>query len=447
MYIAEASGYLDPGGGLCDAAGSLVLHWPTRERVRVIVGHSAHAAVRLYDSRRAELVEVPLAALRRGATLLRADELRRRLLLHTEAEWAIELVGGCTELWRMLYADGGGVEIYVEDPLPGGAHGGTAVLTATLEALSELYETHMSGIALPLVARRAVQEVARRPLALTGLLTAYFGPLGKVLPVRSQQRRTAARIASPHVRADVRAGEVHEAVELPDDCYLLGIHLPEENTRSFRRERKLATSISMAYSVIAARQGADPDSLARARRSGRFGGLPYAGFLGTIDYEWMYRDYERLLPETMRGADFLATYGQPVDRFVTVQPDQDYPLREAGLLPIRSNYRHQQLLDQLDRVAAGQLHAEEWTRQWGAWLGQTYRLQRAFGQVPARIGALRDYLQHGALERRLYGIALGAAHTPLLVALVYGEAALNRVEQRAREFGEAHGQAPEFLLP
>ena len=419
MYIAEASGYLHPGGGGCDGAGSLVLHWPTRERVKVIVGHSAHAAVRLYLTQTDELVEVPLAALRRGTELLRADELRPRIELHTEADWALPLVGCCTELWRMLYRDGQGVEIYVENPLPTGTYGETAVLTAVLEGLGELYETHMSGIALPLVARRAMQEVAGRPLPLTGLLTTYFGQLGKILPVRSQQRRTAARIGTPVLRTDVRAGEVHEAVEPPDDCYLLGVALPDEETIRHNATDLLPTAVSMAYSIIAARQGADQATLHRARRDGRYGELPYAGFLGTVDYEWMYRDYERLLPETMRGADFLAQYGQPIDRFVTVDPNKEYPLRRAGLLPIRQNFDNQRQLDALERVAAGQLHAEEWTRNWGEGLNTVYRQQLAFDQVPVRIGQLHDWLTHEALEYRIYGAVLSRAHRPVLTMLVY----------------------------
>ena len=444
MYIAEASGYLDPGGGLCDAAGSLVLHWPTRERVKVIVGHSAHAAIRVYAE--GALVEVPLAALRRGTALLRAEELCARITTHTDAAWAIPVVGCCTELWRMLYRDGEGVELWIEHALPPGIHAETATLVVLLEALCELYETHMTGISLPLVAQRAMRRVAQRPLPLTGLLTTYFGRLGKVLPVRSQQRRMAARIATPTLRTDVRAGEVHEAVELPDDTYLVGIVLVDLK-KDAAKEPILRTAISMAYSVVATRQGADRATLRRARHDGRYGDLPYAGFLGTVDYDWMYRDYERLLPETMTGAAFLSTYGQPIDPFVTVDPARYYPLRRAGLWPIYTNFQHQQLLDGLARVAAGQTHGEEWTRTWGELLNATYALQAAFDQVPETVRLLHSFLQYEALEHRLYGLSLGAPHTGLLTAVVYGEAALDRLEARVSEFGEVYGLTTRLLLP
>ena len=444
MYIAEASGYLDPGGGLCDAAGSLVLHWPTRERVKVIVGHSAHAAIRVYAG--GALVEVPLAALRRGTALLRAEELRARISAHTEAAWAAPVIGCCTELWRMLYRDGAGVELYIEHALPSGTHAETATLVVLLEALCELYETHMTGISLPLVAQRAMRRVAQRPLPLTGLLTTYFGKLGKILPVRSQQRRTATRIATPALRTDVRAGEVHEAFELPDDTYLVGIVLPDLAVDA-AAEPALRTAISMAYSIVATRQGADRAALRRARQDGRYGDLPYAGFLGTVDYDWMYRDYERLLPATMTGDTFLTTYGPPIDPFVTVDPVRHYALRRAGLWPIYTNFQHQQLLDELTRVAAGQLHGEEWTRTWGALLNATYALQTAFDQVPEAVRLLHDFLQHEALDHRLYGLSLGAPHTGLLTAVVYGEAALDWLEARVNEFGEAYDLTTRLLLP
>ena len=445
MYIAGASGYLHPGGGLCDAAGSLVLHYPTRERVRVIVGHSAHAAVRLYAARTQELVEIPLSLLQHGGGLLRADELYPRLTTATDAAWALPLVGACTELWRMLYRDGQGVEIYLEDELPPGIFAGAALLIAVLEALCELYETHMSGIALPLIAQRAVRRVARRPLPLPPLLTPYFGRQGHLLPVRSRQTKTARRIGGAVLPGNVGAGEVHEATALPDDAYLLGCAI--EGVASWPVNDRLETAGSMAYSVIAARQGATRAMLDRARRDGRYGELPYAGFLGTVDYAWMYRDYARLLPETLRGADFLARYGEPIDPFVRVDPAADYPLRAAGLLPIRTNFENQQLLDALTQVQGGQLHPEEWTRQLGARMRSAYQIQLAFERIPPAVRALHDLLDHDALDERRYGLVAGPAGSPLLTVLAYGEAAVDTLQQRLDEYREAYGQSVRLLLP
>ena len=443
MYISEASGYLDLGGGLADRAGSLVWHWPVRERVKIIVGHSAFPRIRIYHAAREELVELPVSDLRGGGSLLRADELRQRLPLHTEADWAYPVIGACTELWRMLYLDGQGVEIYLEYDLPPGTYPETAVLVAVLEGLSELYETHMTSISLPLVAQRATQRVAGRALPLTGLLTSYFGQLGHVLPVRSQQGRTANRIAAPLLRTDVRAGEVHEATELPDDCYLVGVSLP--GATDSVAIGQWHTAVSMAYSVIATRQGATPERLAQARRDGRYSELPYAGFLGTVDYEWMYRDYERLLPDTLTGSDFLAQYGRPIDPFARVEPDREYPVRRAGLLPIQLNFEYQQLLDQLTDVAAGALHGEDWSRRLGDRLARTYALQTSEELVTAPVQQLHDYLLHEGLEHRLYGAVLSGNHT--LVVLAYGEAAVERVLERTEEFGEAHEVKVVVSLP
>ena len=96
------------------------------------------------------------------------------------------------------------------------------------------------------------------------------------------------------------------------------------------------TAAFMGYRMIA-----DRGRIGRARVEGRveIDDPIWHGYLANLSPAEFESRYEAILPERMRGADFLEWYNGITDSVTRVQPDRDYPVRQATAHPIYEQAR------------------------------------------------------------------------------------------------------------
>ena len=65
------------------------------------------------------------------------------------------------------------------------------------------------------------------------------------------------------------------------------------------------------------------------------------GYLTNVQPSEFQQFYEEKVPASLKGSAFLERFGHHVDTATEVQPDAEYPVRQATLHPIYENFRVQ----------------------------------------------------------------------------------------------------------
>jgi len=106
------------------------------------------------------------------------------------------------------------------------------------------------------------------------------------------------------------------------------------------------TAAFMGYSLIALASGAKRRDLERARQTGDAALLPYGGYLARIHPDIFSDHLAALLPERMKGRDFLAR-ALSIDPATKVNPARNYRVRACTQHPIHENSRVNQFRKEL----------------------------------------------------------------------------------------------------
>jgi L-arabinokinase len=83
------------------------------------------------------------------------------------------------------------------------------------------------------------------------------------------------------------------------------------------------------------------------------------GYLTNISTHDFAERFEDRLPETMRGADFLARYGGITDRATNVDPAREYPVRSATRHPVHEQARVERFAQLLGELSTSREPATE----------------------------------------------------------------------------------------
>jgi L-arabinokinase len=322
VYTASAPGRLDVMGGIADYSGALVLQLPIRETTTVSVRRRTDGWVRV----RSEQVPEPFA-IRYESLLIdgRVDyaAARARLAQHPGGTWAGYVVGCLLALHREKGIRVAGLEVHVTSEVPPGkgVSSSAALEVATLRALTEAYDLTWQGTELPRLAQVVENQIVGAPCGLMDQLACHFGQPGHLLPIHCQPDR------------------VGQPLPLPAGIRFVGIDSGVRHAVGGASYGDVRAAAFAGYSLIAQQAGVSKESLAEARRSGDRTGLPFGGYLAALPVEEFERTYAAMLPERLRGSDFLAHFGTTIDAATTLHPAREYPVRAATSHPVREQAR------------------------------------------------------------------------------------------------------------
>ena len=339
---ASAPGRLDVMGGFADYSGSLVLETPVRERAVVTVRRLAARewrAVTRQDSaaRGAAERRVPLDGLRTRDDFLRAEG-------RTWASYAL----GCA--WMLHETHGApleGLEFSIDSSVPAGkgVSSSAALEVATMVALTRLLGLPLDGVELAKLCQRVENDVVGAPCGLMDQLTCHLGRAGALLPILCQPDQVLA------------------PVKLPEGWRVGGIDSNVRHSVGAASYTEVRTAAFMGYSILAGEMGVTAHELRDARNLGDRQGLWKRGYLAQIPAAPFARDWERLLPARLRGADFLRLGLPSIDPVTRVDPKVTYAVRACTAHPIREHARVTRMLGLLlagspDPTEIGHLMAE-----------------------------------------------------------------------------------------
>lgn len=328
IVVARAPARLDVMGGIADYSGATVLELPLANGVVVALQASDEPTLSVstggpaappLDHPRAD---IPSGVLYAGP----AGEAPRRLheaLAEGDALWAAYMLGPLAILRAAgLLPTLTGLRLAVWSDVPAGAgvSSSAALEVASLHALQALLGLDVAPLQLALLAQQAEHRVALAPCGIMDQVAATLGHKDHLLMLKCQATASAP--------AEVLG---HRA--LPRDATVFGINSGVAHRVGGGQYGRVRTAAFMGRAMIAAqRQGDPPD-----------------GYLCNLAATRFDEIYAPLLPAEMRGADFLARYGETGDDATRVDPDTVYRVRDCTAHPIYEAAHVRGFLAALDR--------------------------------------------------------------------------------------------------
>jgi L-arabinokinase len=310
-------------GGIADYSGATVLELPLALGVWVSaqLGDDSLLAVRTDGPAVPPLtrpdIAVPAAVLQGGPTA-EAPARLRVALEEVDAVWASYVLGPLAILQSAgLLPPLAGLRLAVWSDVPAGAgiSSSAALEVAALRAVQGLLNLDVEPLRLAALAQQAEHRVAHAPCGIMDQVTAALGRKDHLLILRCQP-------------AEVLGHRL-----LPRDAQVFGIDSGVAHRVAGDQYGRVRVATFMGRAIIAAYNGADPPG----------------GYLCNVTPERFAAAYERLLPEEMSGADFVARYGETGDDATTVDPATTYRVRACTTHPILEQANVVAFLAALDR--------------------------------------------------------------------------------------------------
>ncbi len=334
VWAARAPGRLDVMGGNVDYTGGMVLQGLLRESVWVAAQRRTDDVVRILNPGAAEFgwetrFEVQASELRNP------ESVRALCAVREGSRWGCYVLGAAYFLKRFHGCDGlGGLDLFIASDLPPnkGVSSSAALGVAALKAASAAWDVSLDGVALATAGQWVENVVAGAACGIMDQAAIVLGKENHLLPMLCQPCTPFA------------------PVTLPAGVRIWGIDSMAPRATTGKTYEVARAAAFMGYKLICQRDGIDVTREEDAEIP-RWTDARWNGYLSNLAPSEFRARYERWLPESIRGDEFLARAGQHVDPFTKIAPDIEYPVRAAVRYAAEENLRVQMVRTLLEAAA------------------------------------------------------------------------------------------------
>jgi L-arabinokinase len=322
VFIGRAPGRLDLMGGNVDYTGGLVFQATIREATWAAVQLRGDCRIvflnpQMRDRGWRDCVEFDFAE-------LTGEEAVRTLVNRdVSARWTAYVLG-TFYLLRQRYPDrvtrGANVYIESEVPLNKGVSSSAAVEVAVMKPAARAYGIDLGGVELAEACQWVENVIAESACGIMDQAASVLGDEGYVLPLLCQPCEPRALVKLPEAFQcwAVDSGISHAVT---------GIEYEAARAGAF-----------MGFKMICDWEGLPLERDGSGRIS-RFVDPRWNGYVSNIRPSVFRSHYERRLPETMTGAEYLRQWKTHADPFTTVRPEVTYRVRACTRYAIEEDQR------------------------------------------------------------------------------------------------------------
>lgn len=324
IHMARAPGRLDVMGGNVDYTGGLVLQSLLGEAVWVATQPRTDGLIRIFNPGAVQFGWEPSLEASTD-DLSDLGKLRQRCRQGESFRWFGYVLGALYFLKQNVASDNtGGIDIFIASDLPPnkGVSSSAALEIATLKAASAAWGSSMEGVALA-TAGQWVENV---------VVGAACGIMDQAAIVLDQENYLLPILCQPCLPAAL--------VKLPAGISLWGIDsMVSRSTTGVAYETARAAAF-IGYKLICQHERIE---VVQEEVCGipRFADSRWNGYLSNFAPSEFRSRYERLLPESLSGREFLERSEEHVDPFTVIDLDREYPVRAAVRYATEENFRVQ----------------------------------------------------------------------------------------------------------
>lgn len=422
ITVSRGPARIDLMGGVADYSGSVVFEGTLGRASVVGFQPREDGQLRVRSTWLEQLgepcdVRSGLDGLRDGDGPVDYPTAREHLTTPEEERWAAYILGAIPVLEReegLQLKTGANLLLWSDVPVGVGVASSAALEVTAMHAISGGLDHDMSGERLGALAQVVENRVVGAPCGIMDQVTSALGQEGKLLALRCQP-------------CDVLGHH-----EVPEEVRIYGISSHVEHSVGGDPYTDARVSAFMGLRMILDAKKESGDTVTDADQ--------YLCNISPSEYREKYRD---LLPDLMRGEQFLDKYGETTDDVTSVNPGKEYRVRLGTEHPIFENYRVQEFIDCMERArsgdrtalveAGGLMYASHCSYSWNCGLGceetdLLVRLAREYGP-----------------ERGIYGAKVTGGGSGGTVAVLADEDADELVAEVASRYSQKTGLTPDIF--
>ncbi|MEZ4515170.1 MAG: galactokinase family protein [Chloroflexota bacterium] len=312
VFVARAPGRLDVMGGIADYSGSLVLEMPIAEATLAAVELDEEPTVRIVSLGGDRVGETavftfPLTDLLANNAPIAYETAVSYFRQHQP--WAAYIAGAFLVLMRekgVVFAQGARLLLHSNVPEGKGVSSSAAVEVAAMSAIAAAYGIKLAPRELALLCQKVENHVAGAPCGIMDQMTVVAG----------QPNQLLALLCQP--------AEIQGTIPIPAELSFVGLDSGIRHAVSGADYGSVRVGAFMGYKILQAAAGHD-----------------WGGYLANLTPSEFEQHYRHLLPETVRGDDFLRQYGELPDSVTQVDPARTYAVRQPTRHPIYEHFRVQ----------------------------------------------------------------------------------------------------------
>ena len=424
IAVTRAPGRLDLMGGFADYSGSLVLQRTISESAMVAVQPSDDGIVRVLSlpvdaDGATRNYTVPADRLKEAASGP-PEQIASVMGVQDDLHWASYIAG----VFPILMRDAGlfmssGCRVLVESRVPEGkgVSSSAAIEVATMSAISAAYKLDVSAKKMAQLCQLVEHQIAGAPCGIMDQMAVTFGEKDKLMSLLC------------------RPAELVGQVEVPTGLDVWALDSGERHAIAGADYGTVRTAAFMGHRILVDQLGLNVDTT----ESGTVlvENDPWGGYLCNIevlDYEMKLKP---VLPETMKGDEFIERYGGTIDPVSRVCPETDYAVDVCTSHPIYQMARVREFC----RLLESPLNQQEKERL-GQLMFETHDGYVSCGLASPRTTQVVEWVRTLGLDAGLYGAKItggGSGGSVAVLSCVSSEDGFRAV---TRLFHETYGFEP-----
>jgi L-arabinokinase len=431
IVIARAPGRLDLMGGIADYSGALVLQWPIAEAMV--------AAAQVVDTGEIEIVSVsdeatrrftmPISDLFANGAPIEYGEAAAYFRRDPDHHWAAYAAGTLLTLLKLepsplaplpnshvprlgqgnsSVARGEGLRLLLVSNVPEGkgVSSSAAIEVASMIAIAAALGIDIEPRKLALLCQTTENLVAGAPCGVMDQMTSAVGMEGQLLALLCQP------------------AEVQGNVRIPDALEVLGIDSGIRHAVSGNDYGAVRTAAAMGQWIMQAHGGVDA--------------VP-GGHLANVEPSLFESRYAPLVPDLMRGGEFLSIHGDVLAPPAHVRPDALYPVRAATAHPIHEHHRVRLYRRLLESYGSG---SDEAACLLGELMYQSHASYSRCGLGSSGTDRLVDIVREFGPDRGVYGAKITGGGSGGTVAILAARGSESVIREIAEAYARESGYAP-----
>ena len=325
VIVARAPARLDIMGGIADYCGSNVFEM-TLNRAAVAAcqareDRNLHALTLQADSLLKPSFQMSLDDLYSDGKLKSVTQVKAIFSDEIRTTWVGYVLGCFFTLLKEKkiekFPHGAAIVISSDIPMGAGIASSAAIEVATLTVLNQLYDLKLDAMEIARLAQIVENRIVGAPCGIMDQITSVAGTRNKILSILCQP------------------DQILELVECPSEVSFIGIHTKAPRSTKSDAYINTRTAAFMGLSILKKELGWEKLN---------------DNYLCNVSVQEFREHCEPILPEKLRGNEFLDKYGETVDPITQVDPAKIYAVKDCVQHPIYENERVKQFVDAIKNV-------------------------------------------------------------------------------------------------